>query len=60
MTNLNSTQYDSALLVASKKYIQVTDSTPELFVKELMNLASQYIDHLPEEILSPDQDEPIR
>ncbi|WP_415906258.1 hypothetical protein ACMXYX_15830 [Neptuniibacter sp. QD72_48] len=52
MTKPNTTEYDAALLTVCKKYIDVTDTTPELFVKELMNLASQYIDHLPEEILS--------
>jgi len=52
MTDVNTTEYDAILLSTCKKYIQITDSTPEDFVKELMDLASQYVDQLPEEILS--------
>ena len=52
MTDVNTTEYDAILLSTCKKYIQITDSTPEDFVKELMDLASQYVDQLPEELLS--------
>jgi len=52
MTDVNTTEYDAILLSTCKKYIQITDSTPEGFIKELMDLASQYVDQLPEEILS--------
>ena len=52
MTDMNTTEYDAVLLSTCKKYIQITGSTPEDFVKELMDLASQYVDQLPEEILS--------
>lgn len=53
MTNKDITQYDSVLLDACKKYMRITDTSPEDFVKELMDLASQYVDHLPDEILLP-------
>lgn len=51
MTTRNSTQHDEALLIACDKYIQVTDTNPESFVDELMNLASQYLENYPSDNL---------
>jgi hypothetical protein len=51
MTTLNSTDYDRALLLACKNYIRITEATEEAFINELMDLASQYVNHLPAEIL---------
>ena len=57
MTIRNITQDDKALLAACRKYIQVTDTTPKIFVDELMDLASQYLSNYPSDqhLFQPDR-----
>lgn len=51
MTVRNYTKSDEALLVACKHYIRITQSSDEHFIREILDLASQYCDQLPSEII---------
>ena len=46
------TREDKILLLACRRYIEVTQTTPDGFCHELFDLASQFIDHQGKDFLS--------